>query len=112
MKKGKMQTWMLVLAMALIIGASLSVSVPREVSACIFCCSVTTIDMKTGIVTAKNVTTGETFEFKLGNAAQLRGIKIGDKVSTDLQTGAVTVHSIGPVDGVLIKAPMHTAPLK
>ncbi len=104
MKKGKMKLWVLVLGMALIIGASISVSVPREVRASQPCCTITTIDMKTGIVTAKNLTTGATFEFKLGNAAQLKGIKVGEQVSTDLQTGKVTVHSFQPVDGILLKA--------
>lgn len=112
MKKRKMQTWVLVLGMALIIGASIAVSVPPEVSAGTPCCSITTIDMKTGIVTAKNTATGETFEFKLGNAAQIRNIKIGDPVSTDSQTREVTVHSFQPVDGILIKTPMHPPPIK
>lgn len=112
MKKRKMQTWVLVLGMALIIGASIAVSVPPEVSAGTPCCSITTIDMKTGIVTAKNTATGETFEFKLGNAAQIRNIKIGDPVSTDSQTREVTVHSFQPIDGILIKTPRHPPPIK
>ena len=57
MKKGKMQTWVLVLGMALIIGASIAVSVPPEVSAISPCCAITSIDLKTGIVTAKNPAT-------------------------------------------------------
>ena len=112
MKKRKMQTWVWVLGMALIIGASIAVSVPPEVSAGTPCCSITTIDMKTGIVTAKNTATGETFKFRLANAAQLRNIKIGDQVSTDFQTREVTVHSFQPVDGILIKTHMHPPPIK
>ena len=106
MKKGKMQTWVLVLGMALVIGASIAVFVPREVSAAAPCCAIAAVDIKTGIVTAKNTATGETLEFKLGNTAQIRNIKIGDPVSTDFQTGAVTVHSFQPVDGILLKAPI------
>lgn len=112
MNKRKMQIWVLVSGMALVIGASIAVSVPPEVSAGTPCCSITTIDMKTGIVTAKNTATGETFEFKLGDAAQIRNIKIGDQVSTDFQTREVTVHSFQPVDGILIKKPMHPPPMK
>jgi hypothetical protein len=98
--------------MALIIGASIAVSVPPDVSAGSPCCSITTIDMKTGIVTAKNTATGGTFEFRLGNAAQIRNIRIGDQVSTDFQTREVTVHSFQPVDGILIIAPKHPPPIK
>jgi hypothetical protein len=112
MKKRKMQTWVLVSGIAFIIGASVAVSVPPEVSAGTPCCSITTIDMKTGIVTAKNTSTGETFEFKLGNSAQIRNIKIGDQVSTDFQTREVTVHSFQPVDGILLKAPKRPPPNK
>jgi hypothetical protein len=112
MKKRKMPTWVLVFGMALIIEAPIAVSLPPEVSAGTPCCSITTIDMKTGIVTAKNTATGETFEFKLGNAAQIRNIKIGDQVSTDSQTREVTVHSFQPVDGILIKTPMPPPPMK
>jgi hypothetical protein len=112
MKKRKMQIWVLVSGMALVIGASIAVSVPPEVSAGTPCCSITIIDMKTGIVTAKNTATGETFEFKLGDAAQIRNIKIGDQVSTDFQTREVTVHSFQPVDGILIKKLMHPPPMK
>jgi hypothetical protein len=112
MKRRKMQTWVLVLGMAIIIGASIAVSIPPEVSAGTPCCSITAIDMKTGIVTAKNTAAGGTFEFRLGNAAQIKNIKIGDQVSTDFQTREVTVHSFQPVDGILIKKPMPPQPMK
>jgi len=107
MKMGKMRAGVLVLGTGLIIGALIAVSVPPEVSAATPCCTITSIDMKTGIVTGKDTATGETFEFKLGNAAQIRNIKIGDQVSTDFQNREVTVHSFQPVDGIIVKAPMH-----
>jgi hypothetical protein len=112
MKRRKMQTWVLVLWMALILGASIAVSVPPEVSAGTPCCSITAIDRKTGIVTAKNAATGKTIEFRLGNAAQIGNIKIGDQVSTDFQTREVTVHSFQPVDGILIIKPMPPPPIQ
>ena len=112
MKRRKMQRWVLLLGMALIIEASIAVSVPPEVSAATPCCSITAIDTKTGIVTAKDTATGETFEFKLGNAAQIGNIKIGDQVSTDFQTREVTVHSFQPVDGIIVKTPMHRPTMK
>ena len=110
MKKRTMRTR--VLALVLILGASIAASVPPEVSADTPCCRITTIDMKTGILTAKNATTGETFEFRLGNAAQIRNIKIGDQVSPDFQTRMVTVHSFQPVEGILIITPRPPPPIK
>lgn len=112
MKKRTMKTWVLVSGMALILGASIAVSVPPEVSAGTPCCSITTVDRKTGIVTAKNAATGETFKFRLGDAAQIGNIKIGDQVSTDFQTRQVTVHSFQPVEGILIRTPMPRPPIK
>ena len=100
------------MGMALILGASIAVSVPPEVGAGTPCCSITTVDRKTGIVTAKNTATGGTFKFRLGNAAQIRNIKIGDQVSTDFETREVTVHSFQAVDGILIKTPMRPPPIK
>jgi hypothetical protein len=102
MKKGTMQAGVLVLGTGLIIGALIAVSVPPEVSAATPCCTITSIDMKTGIVTAKDTATG----------AQIRNIKIGDQVSTDFQNREVTVHSFQPVDGIIVKAPMHPPTIK
>ena len=108
-----MQRCVLVLGMAFTIGASIAVvSLPPEVSAATPCCSITAIDTKTGIVTAKDTATGETIEFRLGDAAQVKNIKIGDPVSADSQIREVTVHSFQPVGGILIKKPMPRSPMK
>ena len=112
MKKGTLRTLALISGMAFIIGASIAVSVPPEVNAGTPCCSVTSIDTKTGIVTAKNTATGETIEFRLVKGAQIGNIKIGDQVSTDPQAREVSVHSFQPVDGILIKAPMPPPPIR
>ena len=112
MERRKMQRWVLVLGIALIVEASIANSVPPEVSAATPCCSITAIDTKTGIVTAKDTATGETIEFRLGDAAQGKNIKIGDPVSTDSQTREVTIHSFQPVGGILIKKPMPRPPMK
>jgi hypothetical protein len=112
MKKSSMKRWVWVFGMALLLGASIAVSVPPEVSAGTPCCSITSVDRKAGIVTAKNTATGETFEFRLRDAAQVGNIRIGDQVSTDVRTRQVTVHSFQPVDGILIKTPMPRPPIK
>ena len=53
MKERKMQGWVMVLGTTLIIGASVAVFAPPDVSAATPCCSITAMDTKTGIVTAK-----------------------------------------------------------
>ena len=103
---------MLLPGIALLLGASIAVSVPPEAGAGTPCCSVTAIDRKTGIVTAKNTETGETFKIRLGDAAQIGSVKIGDRVSADFQTRQVTVHSFQPVEGNLIRAPMPRPPIR
>ncbi|MFA6147028.1 MAG: hypothetical protein WC899_02335 [bacterium] len=112
MERRTMRRWVLALGMALIIEASIAVSVPPEVGAATPTCSITAIDTKTGIVTAKNTATGETIEFRLRDAAQIKNIKIGDQVSTDSQTREVNVHSFQPVSGILIKTPMPRPSMK
>jgi hypothetical protein len=112
MKKKKMQTWVSVLGIAFIVGAPIAVSLPPEVSAGTPCCTVTTVNVKTGIVTAKNTATGETFKFRLVEAAQIGNIKVGDQVSTDFQTRQVTVHSFQPAEGILMRTPRPRPPIK
>jgi Cu/Ag efflux protein CusF len=106
------KTWFLLPGMALLLGASIAASVPSEASAGTPCCSVTAVDKKTGIVTAKNTETGERFKFRLGDAAQVGKIKAGDQVSADFQTRQVTVHSFQPVEGILMRAPKPRPPIK
>ena len=112
MKKRTIETWVSISGMALILGASMAVTVPPEVGAGTPCCSVTTIDRKTGVVTAKNIATGGTFRFRLGDAAQIGNIKIGDQVSTDFQTRQVTVHSFQPAEGILMRTPRPRPPIR
>ena len=112
MNKRTMKARLLISGMALFLGASIAVSVPPETSAGTPCCSITTVDRKTGIVTAKNTESGETFQFRLGDAAQFGRIKTGDQVSADFQTRQVTVHSFQPVEGILMRVPKPRPPMK
>ncbi len=112
MKKRTMRAWVLVPGMALALAASMAVSVPPEAGAGTPCCRVTAVDGRTGIVSAKNTASGETFEFRLGDAAQTGNLKIGDPVSADFRNRQVTVHSFQPVEGILIRTPMPPPPLK
>jgi hypothetical protein len=51
---------------------------------------------RTGLVTARDLKTGQTFQFTAKNAALLNNLRIGQKVAADFATGQVSVD----VDGV------------
>jgi len=106
-----MKTSVLLSWMAILLGASVAAFVPPEVSAGTPCGSIAAVDRKTGIVTAKNTETGETFKIRVGEVAQIGKIKTGDRVSADFQTGQVTVHSFQPVEGILLRVPTPRPPI-
>ena len=68
------------------------------------CCGVTAVDMRTGMVTAREISSGRTFQFKVANPAQLRGLKVGQAVAADFRTGKVSVRPAGaePVNGIVV----------
>ena len=73
------------------------------------CCAVTAINLKTGLVTAKNSTTGKTLQFSVDKAA-ISKVKVGDKVSVDSMSGKVTVHGAEPVNGIIRPAEPPSQP--
>lgn len=48
------------------------------------CCSINAIDSDNGIVTARNATTGETFQFEVASRSLLRSLQVGQKVYADI----------------------------
>ncbi len=44
------------------------------------CCNITAVNRTTGLVTAKHKATGATFDFRVGDAALLRSLKLGQQV--------------------------------
>ncbi len=71
------------------------------------CCSITAINTKTGIVTARVNSTGQTFQFAVKNAATLRSLKIGQAIfanftakqaSLDGRTASFPIVNFSPVD--------------
>lgn len=52
-------------------------------------CTITAIDIKSGLVTAKDKTTGETCQFKVKDRKLLKTWKIGQVVAVDFRTGRV-----------------------
>ena len=59
------------------------------------CCSITAIDVSSGIVTAKDKS-ARSFQFAVSNPALLRTLKVGQKVFADFSSGKVRVHGIDP----------------
>ena len=47
-------------------------------------------------MTAKNPATGKTFQFKVGDRALLKGLKVGQKVAADFGSGEVSVDGLDP----------------
>jgi hypothetical protein len=64
---------------------------PTNASAGEPCCSITAIDARTGVVSAKETASGRSFQFKLDDAALLGTIKVGQAVDADFKTMKVTV---------------------
>ena len=68
------------------------------------CCSVTAIDARTGTITARESATGRDFQFRLANALQLNGLRVGSpvyanfaakQVSLDGKTACCAITSMG-----------------
>lgn len=64
------------------------------------CCAITAIDRRSGVVTAAEAGTGRTFRFEV-TAAQLRGLKVGQKVWADFGTQKVSVDGAAPCCGMI-----------
>ncbi len=64
--------------------------------AAINCCDITTIDLKSGLVTSTETTSGKVFHFKVSDQKLLKNLKIGDKVSADFNGGKVAVMGLSP----------------
>lgn len=60
------------------------------------CCSIMAVDAATGIVTATETATGRVFRFEVKDAALLKSLKLGQKVSADFGTSKVRIHGAEP----------------
>lgn len=47
------------------------------------CCSITSIDLRSGTVTARELTGKRTFQFKVADAALLKSLKVGQSLFAD-----------------------------
>src|SRR5439155_24570016 len=60
------------------------------------CCSITAIGARTGIVTAKENSTGRMFEFKVADEKLLQSLKVGEGVYANYSSGQVSVDGAHP----------------
>src|SRR5882762_6253046 len=65
------------------------------------CCQITSIDEAAGVVTAKVNSTGQTFQFKVANAALLHSLKVGQGVFANFKTHQVSVDGVQPCCDVI-----------
>jgi len=86
---------------------SVLVFVATEALAAEPCCNITGVDYRTGLVTARNTATGQTFQFKVSNASLLRTLRVGQGVYADFGTKEVSVDGAAPCCGMVnLSAPV------
>ena len=98
---------------------------PRPAAAGTPCCAIQAVDARTGLVTAIDRATGQSFQFQVTNPAQLQGLRPGQPVYGNAASGRVGLTQaapccsvvgrsgaagaaapIGPVDGARAAAPV------
>ena len=60
------------------------------------CCSITSINAATGVVTAQEKATGRSFQFQVSNSALLKSLKAGQPVWANFSTQKVSVDGAQP----------------
>ncbi len=60
------------------------------------CCNIKSINAQTGIVTAVEKATGRSFQFSVKDQALLKGLRVGQSVSADFNSGMVTIYGASP----------------
>lgn len=72
-------------------------------------CTVTAININTGVVTAKENTTSKVFQFKLNDATQLNLLQVGAGVYANFGAGVVSMDGLSP-NGTILSTPAAPAP--
>jgi Cu/Ag efflux protein CusF len=60
------------------------------------CCAITAIDAARGLVTARDASSGQTFQFEVDSRRLLAGLKVGQKVYADFATKKVSIYQGDP----------------
>jgi len=65
------------------------------------CCSITSIDAATGVVTAKMISSDQSFKFAVKGAGLLNSLKVGQSVYANFKTHQVSVDGVQPCCDVI-----------
>src|SRR6266404_5359421 len=68
------------------------------------CCSIQAVDTRTGVVTAIDRATGQSFHFQVTNPAQLQGLRPGQPVYGNAASGRVGLTQAAPCCTVVGRA--------
>ncbi len=60
------------------------------------CCGITAMDVRTGLVTARETATGRAFQFQVKDASLLKSLRVGQNISADLKGMSVTLPAAKP----------------
>ena len=69
---------------------------PRPAAAGTPCCAIQAVDARTGLVTAIDRATGQSFQFQVTNPAQLQGLRPGQPVYGNAASGRVGLTQQSP----------------
>src|SRR5437660_9091560 len=83
------QLALLILSLGLL--GSLHVLAPRTIAQEKTCCSITSIDKRNGLVSAKVDATGQAFQFRLSKGGGVGSLKIGERVYANFSTHQVSL---------------------
>ena len=73
---------------ALVVGGFL---IPEAVASAQACCSITSIDQKRGVVSAKENATGRAFQFQVGDGKLLGSLRLGQAAYANFKTNQVSL---------------------
>jgi hypothetical protein len=74
------------------------------------CCYITGVNSKTDVVTAKVNSTGQLFQFRLKNRAQLSQLKVGQAIYANLKTDQISLDGKNVVGSILYGSVGHLVP--
>src|SRR5258708_8521435 len=81
--------------LGLTLALTLAIWLTPQASAAAACCKITAIDPHTGVVTARQDASGQTFQFA-ASPAVLRTLKLGQGVYANLRSRQGTIYSTTP----------------
>jgi len=69
------------------------------------CCNITSIGARTGIVTAREKSTGRLFRFEVKDAELLKSLRVGQAVFADFGTSKVRINGLEPCCSIVGHGP-------